>query len=333
MTNTRKVGPWEVQPVALGCMNLSHAYKPQPDAAHAERLLNEALDAGYDLIDTASLYGEGRNEELIARAIGHRRQEYVLASKCGIVIDPDGTRRMSGHPDDVAKTLDASLQRLGVDVIDLYYLHRRDPKVPIEDSIGALKRAVEAGKVRHIGVSEVSAETLRRAHAVHPITALQTEYSLWTRNAEIAVLDACAELGIAFLAFSPVARGFLSETITSPDQLQQGDIRVPMPRFQEPNFSHNRSLLPPFLAKARALGVTPGQLAIAWVLARAPHIVALPGTRSIEHMRDNLAAGAIVLDEATVAEIDGMINRSNVAGARYPAAVQASIDTEEFADA
>lgn len=331
MNNKRTLGPWDLQPVALGCMNLNHAYHPQPAPAEAERLLNEALDAGYDMLDTATLYGFGANEELIARAVGHRRRDYVLASKCGLARDADGVQRIDGHPDRIAAQIDASLSRLKVEVIDLYYLHRLDPKVPIEDSMGALKRGVEAGKIREIGLSEVSAATLRRAHAVHPVAALQTEYSLWTRDAEIAALDACAELGTAFVAFSPVARGFLGNVVDDPAALPQGDIRIPMPRFQEPHWSANRKLLPPYLEIARELGVAPGQLAIAWVLARAPHVIALPGTKSIQHMHDNLAAGAVALDAATVARLDRLINHETVSGLRYPAPVQAHIDTEAFA--
>lgn len=327
----RKIGPFEVEAIGLGCMSLSHGYGRPPAEDYAERLLHRALDVGYDFLDTAALYGSGNNETLIGRALRSRRDEYVLASKCGIVIRPNGKREIDCRPEAVTQVLDDSLRRLGVDHIDLYYLHRLDATVPIEESVGALKRGVEAGKIRAIGLSEVSAATLRRAHAVHPIAALQTEYSLCTRNPEIAVLSACRELGTTFVAFSPVGRGFLADAVHDPEALPSGDIRRTMPRFQEPNFSRNLQLLDEFRSIARDAGCTPPQLALAWLLHRDKTIVALPGTAVIEHMEENLAAGAVDLSGATMERLDALINQGTVAGRRYPPAMQISIDTEEFA--
>lgn len=327
----RKIGPFEVEAIGLGCMSLSHAYGEPPAEDYAERLLHQALDEGYDFLDTAALYGSGHNETLIGRALRSRRDEFVLASKCGIVIRPDGKREIDGSPQAVTQVLDDSLRRLGVDHIDLYYLHRLDAAVPIEESVGALKRAVEAGKIRAIGLSEVSAATLRRAHAVHPITALQTEYSLWTRNPEIAVLDACRELGTAFVAFSPVGRGFLAGAVPDLEAILPGDIRKMMPRFKEPNFSKNLNLLDEFRILAREAECTPAQLSLAWLLHRDETIVPIPGTAVIEHMKENFAAGAVGLSPAMMERLDRLINHETVAGDRYSPAIQAQIDTEEFA--
>jgi aryl-alcohol dehydrogenase-like predicted oxidoreductase len=307
-------------------MNLSHAYDVAPPEEEGVRLINHALDRGVTHLDSAALYGGGASERLIARAVGHRRKDFHLASKC--VLDQiDGTRVLDGRPETIAGSLERSLQRLGTDHIDLYYLHRLDRKVPIEDSMGAMVRAREAGKIGAIGLSEMSAETLRRAHAVHPVAAMQSEYSPWVRNPEVAVLEACAELGVSFVAFSPLARGFLAGAITGID-FTRGDIRIPMPRFQEPNFSRNQQLAGRFNAIAADLGIAPAQLSLAWVLARAPHIVAIPGTRSIAHLDENLDAAAISLSPETIAAVDAIFTPGAVAGTRYAPAVQAQIDTE-----
>jgi aryl-alcohol dehydrogenase-like predicted oxidoreductase len=326
----RKIGPFAVNPIGLGCMSLSHAYGTPPSDDYGERLLNQALDAGYDFFDTATIYGQGHNETLIGRALKGRRDEFVLASKTGIFVD-DGGRRIDCRPETISASIDASLQRFGFDHIDLYYLHRRDFDTPIEESVGALKRAVEAGKIRAIGLSEMSADTLRRAHKVHPIAALQTEYSLWTRNPEIAVLDACRELGTTFVAFSPVARGFLAGGVSDPSQLGDRDIRKAMPRFMEPNFSRNKSLLDAFLAIADREGHTPAQLSLAWLLHKDDTLVPIPGTASIEHMEENVAAGAIKLTVGLIDELDALINRETVHGPRYSVSMQETIETEEFA--
>ncbi|MGI4877171.1 MAG: aldo/keto reductase [Janthinobacterium lividum] len=329
----RSVGPFEVEAVGLGCMSLSHGYGEQPPAADAEALLHRALDIGYDFLDTASLYGLGHNETLIGRALKARRDEFVLASKCGIRIDAQGGRSIDGTRAGVTAVLDDSLRRLGVDTIDLYYLHRLDPKTPIEESVDALATALKAGKIRAIGLSEVSAATLRRAHAVHPIAALQTEYSLWTRNPEIAVLAACRELGTAFVAFSPVGRGFLAGGVRDSGALADSDLRRQMPRFKEPNFTANKSLLGALRSVADEVGCTPGQLSLAWLINREPTLVTIPGTTSIAHLEENFAARDLVLAPEMVARLDSLINRHNVAGHRYSASMQLAIDTEEFADA
>ncbi|HWN86767.1 MAG TPA: aldo/keto reductase [Vicinamibacterales bacterium] len=327
--HTRKLGPFDVSALGFGCMSLSHAYGTPPPPETAAAVLHEALDAGYTHVDTAALYGFGANETLIGKTLAGRRKEFVLASKCGMFRNAQGQREIDGRPEAILRTCDDSLSRLETDVIDLYYLHRWDKKVPVEESIGALARLVEAGKVRAIGMSEVSAPTIRRAHAVHPIAAVQTEYSLWTRNAEVAVLDTCRELGIAFVAFSPLARGFLTGELRDVSGLPPKDIRLAMPRFQAGHFEKNLQLLDGFAAVAREQGCTMGQLALAWLLARAPHIIPIPGTTRIDHLRENLGALALTLAPSTVVKLDGLINPRTVSGPRYNAATLPEIDTED----
>jgi aryl-alcohol dehydrogenase-like predicted oxidoreductase len=331
MTSIRRaIGPLAVQPIGLGCMNLDHAYGPSVSAEQGERLLLGALDAGYDFLDTATLYGGGRNEERLGRVLSAHRSRFTLASKCGMaIVDVGGNQQrvIDGRPDTLKRQCEDSLRRLRTDVIDLYYLHRWDKTVPIEDSVGALADLVRAGKIRGIGLSEVSAATLKRAHAVHPIMALQTEYSLWTRNPELGALQACAELGVAFVAFSPVARGYLCGPLDA-DAFDAKDIRRSMPRFQAPHWAANQAVLPSYLQLATELGTTPAQLALAWVLHQAPHIVAIPGTTQESHMRDNLAAGALRLDAATLEALDQMINPQTVSGERYDAQANSEVDTE-----
>jgi len=328
---TRKVGPFEVNAIGLGCMSMSHAYGT-PDEAEVEVALHKALDIGYNFLDTAALYGFGKNEELLGRVLKDRRSEYTLASKCGIFKDPDGgKRKIDGRPEVLRQTCEEALKRLNTDVIDLYYLHRWDKNVPVEESIGEMSRLVEEGKVRTLGISEVSADTLRKAHATHPLAALQTEYSLWSRNAEIAVIDACKELGITFVAFSPLARGYLTGKLTDPEkQLEDGDLRKNMPRFHKENYDKNMALFAKYKVIADNVGCTPAQLAIAWTLAKAPHIIPIPGTRHTDYVVENFGAMDVTLDEATLSALDELINQDTVAGPRYPAGVQVEIDTEEF---
>lgn len=330
---TRRIGPFEVSAIGLGCMNLSHGYgAPPPDEA-AQALLREALDLGVDFFDTAALYGFGANEELVGRTLAADRAKFVLASKCGLhgVDDGSGFKRVvDGRPETIRWSCEQSLKRLRTDVIDLFYLHRWDRKVPIEDSVGAMAELVREGKVRAIGLSEVSAETLKRAHAVHPIAALQTEYSLWTRNPEIAVLDACREIGAAFVAFSPLARGYLGGELRDVSALDAKDMRRTMPRFEPANYAANLKPLDGFTALAAQRGITPAQLALAWVLSRGEHVLAIPGTTKIAHLRDNVGAADLVLDAATLAQLDALINRDTIVGGRYDAAAQAGVDTEEF---
>ena len=328
--HTRKLGPFSVSAIGLGCMNLSHAYGTPPDPATAAKVLNAALDLGYTMLDTAALYGFGANETLIGNTLKQRRREFVLASKCGMFRNAAGVREVNGHPDVLRQTCEDSLKRLQTDVIDLYYLHRWDKRYPIEDQIGAMAEMVRQGKVKTIGLSEVSAATLRKAHAVHPIAAVQTEYSLWTRNAEIAVLQACEELGAAFVAFSPVARGFLAGSVRDVAALPPKDIRLAMPRFQGDNFAKNLKLLDGFSALAKENDCTMAQLALAWVLAQGDHVIPIPGTTRLDHLAENAAAADIQLSPDTVKRVGALINRHTVAGPRYNAATLPEIDTEDF---
>ncbi len=330
---SRGLGPFRVAPIGLGCMNLSHAYGPPPPADAAERLLLQALDSGVTLFDTAALYGFGANETLVGRVLKPHRDKIVLCSKGGMagVMFDDGIKRViDGRPEAIRRNCEDSLKRLGTDVIDLYYLHRWDKKVPIEDSVGALSRLVEEGKVRALGLSEVSATTLKKAQSVHAIAALQTEYSPWTRNPEIAVLQACRSSGVAFVAFSPVARGFLTSSALEPAAFDAKDIRRGMPRFQPEAYAANQRLLPGFAAIAVDAGCSPAQLALAWVLSRGEHVLAIPGTTQPRHLQENLAAAAVVLSPALVAKIDAMVNQHTVTGPRYAAGSQVEVDTEQF---
>ena len=328
----RRIGPFTVSAIGLGCMNLSHAYAAPPPKEAAQALLHRALDLGVTLFDTAALYGFGANETLVGELLAPHRRQFTLASKCGMT-GVDGKRVIDGRPATLKRTCDEALQRLRTEVIDLYYLHRWDKQVPIEDSVGALADLVRAGKVQAIGLSEVSAATLRKAHAVHPIAAVQTEYSPWTRNPEIAVLAACREIGAAFVAFSPVARGFLTGTLRDVSGLDAKDIRRTMPRFEPSAYAANLRLLGGYEALAREAGCTMAQLALAWLLARGEHIIPIPGTTRIDHLEDNLSAAAIALDPALIARVDALINQRSVQGARYGAVNQGEVDTEEFAPA
>jgi aryl-alcohol dehydrogenase-like predicted oxidoreductase len=322
----RRVGAFEVSAIGLGCMSLSHAYGHPPSRNQAERVLKGALDAGYTFFDTAAVYGLGHNERLVGKVLRDRRDAFVLASKCGLTRGEE--RELNGSPERIRRTCDESLARLGVETIDLYYLHRLDRRVPIEDSVGALADLVAAGKIRSIGLSEVSAATLRRAHAVHPIAALQTEYSPWTRNPEIAVLEACRALGVAFVAFSPVGRGFLAGGVRDPSLLPTDDFRRGMPRFQGEALAANLKVLDAFTDLARSAGCTPAQLCLAWLLHKDPIIVPIPGTADPEHMVENALAAEIRLDADVLAEVEVLVNPATVIGHRYGPAMQASIDTE-----
>lgn len=316
--------------IGLGCMNLSHAYGSPVAEDQAIKALHAAFDMGYRHFDTATLYGGGKNELLVGKALKDRRHEFFLASKCGMAI-VDGKKEVNGRPENLRAQCENSLKRLQTDHIDLYYLHRKDPDVAIEESVGALADLVKEGKIGGIGLSEVSATTLRKAHQEHAITAIQSEYSLWTRNPEIAVLEATKELGVTFVAFSPLARGYLTNTLKSAADLEAGDIRNNMPRFNADNYPSNLELLHDFVSMAQDIGCTPAQLALAWVNAKGENIVAIPGTRYVEHMQDNLDAHRIQLDAAQVRLLDEMIHQDNVHGPRYNAAQQKEIDTEEFA--
>ncbi|MBS0478851.1 MAG: aldo/keto reductase [Proteobacteria bacterium] len=327
---TRQLGPLTVSAIGLGCMNICHAYGIPPPEEDAGKLLNRALDLGVTFLDTAAIYGLGQSERLIQRYVMHRKAEFILASKC-VMDAPDGkTRVLDARPAAIAATLDRALQRLGADRIDLYYLHRPDRNVPIEESVGALKDAVQAGKIGAIGLSEMGAALIRRAHAVHPIAAVQSEYSPMVRNPEVAVLDTCRELGIGFVAFSPVARGMLAGAVRD-DAYEKHDIRTTMPRFLGDNLRHNLGVVARFEALAADLGHTPAQLALAWVLAKGEHIVPIPGTRRIAHLEEDAAAVAISLTPDMIAAVDGIF-AGTIRGARYSAPAQATVDTELLPD-
>jgi aryl-alcohol dehydrogenase-like predicted oxidoreductase len=328
--STRKLGAFDISAVSLGCMNLNHGYSRFPSEAEAGRLLNHALDLGVTMLDTAALYGDGENERLLGRAVMHRRQEFVLASKCVLGMF-DGKRGLDGSPAAIAATLDGALQRLGTDHIDLYYMHRLDRKVPIEESIGALVRAKDAGKIGAIGLSEMSAETLRRAHAVHPIAAMQSEYSPAVRNPEVAVLETCRELGAAFVAFSPVVRGLLAGAIRS-DDYPAGDLRRSLMRFTGDHLKTNLGLVDAFDTIAAEAGLAPAQLAIGWVLSRGEHVIALPGTTSIAHLEENIAALSRPIPQGAIDAVTELFPPNALSGPRYATSMQAQIDTELLPD-
>jgi aryl-alcohol dehydrogenase-like predicted oxidoreductase len=329
MLESRKLGHSRVKAVGLGCMNVSHAYGPAQPVDQAIRLFQHALDLGYDFFDTATIYGLGGNETLLGKALGHRRSEFFLASKC-VMGMRDGKRVLDGRPEHLKAQCDASLQRLQTDVIDLYYMHRLDRRVPIEDSVGALADLVAAGKIRHIGLSEMSAATLRRACAVHPIAAMQSEYSLWTRNPELGVLEACAELGVTFVAFSPVGRGFFADEPLQPQAFDESDLRSSMPRFQSDNYARNLEKLRVTRELAAELDCGVPQLALAWVLAQGEHVVTIPGTTRIDHLEQNFGALKCTVPAPVLERLNTVFAPDSIAGNRYSDAMQQSIDTECF---
>ncbi|MEM5517759.1 aldo/keto reductase [Henriciella sp. AS95] len=327
---SRTIGGDPVYPVGLGCMNVTHAYGPPIDEADAVRLFQRALDIGCNFFDTATIYGAGRSEQLVGQAIAGRRDDVFLASKCVLAVK-DGKRVLDARPEAIKSACDASLKRLNVDVIDLYYMHRPDPNVPIEDSVGALSELVEAGKIRMIGLSEMGEGLLRRAHAVHPIAALQSEYSLWVRNPEIAVMEACKELGTALVAFSPVGRGFLADPPADPATFHESDMRGTIfPRFSPENYPANLVLLDEARACAEEVGCSVAQLALAWTLAKGDHVVPIPGTTSVKHLEENHAAGAVSLSPEIVARLDAHFTPESAVGPRYNRYGQASVDTEQY---
>jgi aryl-alcohol dehydrogenase-like predicted oxidoreductase len=311
-------------------MNVSWAYGTPPSHDECVKLLRQAVDLGYDHFDTARIYGAGQNEALLAEAMKGRRDEVFIASKTGIVVD--GPRRgVDCSPGYIAADIDKSLALLETDFIDLYYMHRFDPKVPVADSVGALARAIEAGKIGAYGVSEWSSRHVREAHAVHPMAAVQTEFSLWTRNVELGVLETCEELGIALVAFSPLGRGALCGVLTDPSMLEDSDLRIKMPRFQPDNWPQNLMLIEQFVRLAEQVGVTPAQLALKWVLSRGENVHVIPGTTNPQHLADNVRAADVEVGQAVLDEADRLINHDTVAGHRYHDAIKPTIDTEEFA--
>ena len=326
--NTRELGEsgLTVSALGLGCMGMSDFYGAHDESESLDTLAR-AIELGVNFWDTSDMYGPHTNEMLVGRALAGVRDQVVVATKFGILRNGKGEFiGINGRPEYVREACDASLQRLGVEYIDLFYQHRVDPQTPIEDTVGAMARLVEAGKVRHLGLSEASAETLRRASSVHPIAALQTEYSLWSRDLEAEILPACRELGIGLVAYSPLGRGFLSGKIRSIEDLEEGDWRRHNPRFQGDNFAHNLKLVDKVHSVAAQKGCTPAQLALAWLLARGDDVVPIPGTRSRQRLAENAAAAEIRLSDEELAEIDAAMPPSAVAGTRYPEAAMATLD-------
>jgi aryl-alcohol dehydrogenase-like predicted oxidoreductase len=323
----RKLGGLEVSAIGLGCMGMSEFYGAG-DEAESLRTIDRALELGVTLLDTADMYGPYKNEELVGRALRGRRERFVVATKCGIVRDPSNPamRGIDGSAAYIKRSCEGSLRRLGIDVIDLYQLHRVDPKTPIEESVGAMADLVQEGKVRFIGLSEASAETLRRAHATHPLASVQTEYSLWSREPEDGILATCKELGIGFLAYSPLGRGFLSGQIRKLEDLAPDDFRRNSPRFQGDAFQKNLDLVDRVTEIAKSKGCTASQLALAWVLSREPFIVPIPGTKRVRYMEENAGAVDVEITDADAAAIEAAMPPNAIVGTRYPAAAMSSLN-------
>jgi aryl-alcohol dehydrogenase-like predicted oxidoreductase len=325
---TRRLGPNgpEVSAIGLGCMGMASFYGAPSDEAQATAVIHRALDLGVTFLDTAEMYGPHTNEIQVGKALADRRDKAFVATKFGINRQPDGSVINDGSPANVRRAIEGSLTRLGMDHVDLYYLHRVDPNTPIEETVGAMGELVKEGKVRFLGLSEAAPATIRKAHATHPITALQTEYSLWSREPEDEILSTVGELGIGFVPYSPLGRGFLSGEITSIDDLEEGDFRRSNPRFMGENFQRNLDLVEAVKAIAHDRGVTAAQLALAWVLAQGDHLVPIPGTRRISTLEQNAAAADIVLTAEDVEAIDAVFPKDAASGHRYAPAGQSSLN-------
>ncbi len=323
---SRQLGELKVSALGLGCMSMSQSYG-EANRKESERTLHRALDVGYNFLDTASLYGLGHNETLIGETLSARRNEFVLASKCGIV-NRKGKRAVDCTPANVKKTCEDSLRRLKTDVIDLYYLHRRDFNVPIEESVGALADFVSAGKIRYIGLSECSSTTIRKAHGEHPICAVQSEYSLWSRDPENKVFDCCRELGIGFVPFSPLGRAFLTGTVTDMSELEDNDMRQTMPRFMDKNFENNLKLLRDMRKIARENNCTMAQLALAWVLAQDENFVPIPGTKHVKYAEENAKAARLTIPEEDLVKLGKLFEGKKVLGDRYAKSHMISLDPD-----
>ena len=323
----RKLGDLTVSAIGLGCMSMSQGYGTA-DRKESERALHRALDIGYTFLDTASVYGIGHNESLIGEVLHSRRDEYVLASKCGIT-NKDGKRGVDGTPKNITQTLDESLQRLNTEYIDLYYLHRRDFNVPIEDSVGALADAVRAGKIGNIGLSECSSDTILKAHAEHKICAVQSEYSLWTRDPDYKVIQQCRDLGIGFVPFSPLGRAFLSGVVRDMTKLEDGDMRHSMPRFSGSNFESNLKLVDELAAIAADNSCTSAQLALAWVLSKNPDFVPIPGTKHVKFVEENAASATLTISQSDLGKVEEIFDPSAVLGERYHPSQMISLDPDD----
>lgn len=327
--HTRKLGELEVSAIGLGCMNMSFGYGT-PDPEECERALHKSLDVGYRFLDTASAYGMGHNEQLIGRVLKSKRHQFILASKCGIKIDENGGRFVDCSPANIRQTCEQSLTNLQTDCIDLYYLHRLDHNIPIEDSVGELSRLVEEGKIRCIGLSEISSKTLRKAHAVFPVTAVQSEYSLWTRDPENKVLAACKELGIGFVPFSPLGRGFLTGAVSADTDYGDMDMRAFMPRFTGDNLLTNLQLVEQLKSLAQRNNCTPGQFSLAWLLAQGEDsVVPIPGTKHVAYVEENAAAAEINISVEDLTAAGNLFAGDAVKGPRYAKEFEISLDPED----
>jgi aryl-alcohol dehydrogenase-like predicted oxidoreductase len=332
----RQLGPFKVSAIGYGCMNLSHGYGPPLPDSRAEQLLLRAVELGIDLFDTAMLYGSGLNETLLGKSLKPYRQQITLCTKGGMAIETDPgkpRRRIDSRPEVIQQNCEESLKRLQTDVIDVYYLHRWDKQTPIEEVIGAMAGLVKQGKIRAIGLSEVSANTLAKAHAVHPIAAVQSEYSLWTRNPEIALAEKCRDLNVALVAFSPLGRGFLAGLFSqclNVDHLHDDDMRKKMPRFSQACFAHNMAQYQGFARLAMQADCTSAQLALAWLLSRGDHVIPIAGSRQVAHLEENLKTAQITISKSILEQAGQIINQRTIRGCRYDAIAQAAVDTEDF---